>query len=96
MPDAEEGITRAKKLLAVTDEYLEIRDKPLTEEARTERSRLLAWRSFGERNAFNQRSHKGDEKPIMTKEQFEQDHTIRSEEPEQPKQPEAAGPLLIH
>ena len=86
-------IDYAKKLLAVTEEYLQIRDEPLTEAERTERSRLMEFRSLGDRAEFKRHFDKGDQKPIWDKETFEKEHTVRGNEPKPDapkKEPEGA------
>lgn len=89
-------IDYAKKLLAVTDEYLDIRDKhftedePLTEEERTERSRLTEFRSFAERDDYKRRYEKG-EAPAVNAEAFQKVHAQDAEK-QQPEGPQ--GPAL--
>lgn len=84
-------IDYAKKLLAVTDEYLEIRDKPLTEEERTERSRLTEFRSFAERDDYKRRYEKG-EAPAVNADAF---HKNPAQEAEK-QQPEVPQGLALH
>ena len=83
-------IDYAKKLLAVTDEYLKIRDEPLTEAEREERSRLMEFRSIGERNEFKQHFKKG-EAPAVDVEALQKAHAQDAEK----KGPEIGqGPVM--
>ena len=92
-------INYAKKLLAITDRYMEQVDGTLTPEEREERARLLELRSTGERIAFNRHYKSGDEQPIMSKEEFEAKHDHSGKNPDAaennagPEQPAEQKPL---
>ena len=66
-PYEQKRIDYAKKLLAVTDEYLELRDKPLDAEEQIERRRLLEQRSLLGRIDYDKR-FKGKEEPVVSEE----------------------------
>ena len=63
-------IDYAGKLLAVTDDYLELRDKPLTEEERVERRRLMEQRSLEGRLEFR-RDFQNGAKPAVDRKSLE-------------------------